>query len=575
VIGPAPIQRAARPLRRFGQRLASSGPDSISKLTALGPGLRRAAAAVRRLRAGLSRAAAGSGELGAGSERAGAGAGLIAAALERAAAGGAQASDALERLAAGSKRLAAGQQKASSAGLSLEIELHALLPSLRSKALRRARRLADELEAAARSDPSLRGMAKQERLLAQVLAVEDQKVRSIRDVATELHGALGRLAAGGARLEEGSQRLAGSAAGLSGGLEQLSSAANRLATGLAELHGGAAALQRGLAGGFHRSYPLQRGLGRAGVRVSAAAGPLARGAAALRRSSPHLFDSGYFVLSALDGAPPVPRALAGEAVNVGRGGQAARLLVVSTDPFNTPGSRATGALLNAEAARLGREGHLLTGVSGGAAILNDYGSATRSRLPLVIGAIVVITFMMLLAILRAPLLAALAVVLNLASVAAAVGVVTLICKVPAGYPLGGHSYIDTVGAAGIFAVTFGLSIDYSVFLIARMRERRTAGADNAASIAFGLEKTAGVITGAAAIMIAVFVSFAAAPIATVSQLGVGLTVAILLDATVVRIVLLPALMLLFGDRVWHVPARLDRLLPRFDFHAAPADDPGR
>ncbi len=183
--------------------------------------------------------------------------------------------------------------------------------------------------------------------------------------------------------------------------------------------------------------------------------------------------------------------------------------------------------------------------------------------------------MMLLVILRAPLLAALAVVLNLASVAAAVGVVTLICKLPAGYPLGGHSYIDTVGAAGIFAVTFGLSIDYSVFLIARMRERRTAGADNAASIAFGLEKTAGVITGAAAIMIAVFVSFAAAPIATVSQLGVGLTVAILLDATVVRIVLLPALMLLLGDRVWHVPARLDRLLPRFDSHAAPADDPGR
>ncbi len=377
-----------------------------------------------------------------------------------------------------------------------------------------------------------------------------------------MHSALGRLAAGGAHLEEGTQQLAGSAAGLSGGLEQLSSAANRLATGLAELHGGAAALQRGLAGGFQRSYPLQRGLGRAGVRVSAAAGPLARGAAALRRSSPHLFDSGYFVLSALDGAPPVPRALAGEAVNVGRGGQAARLLVVSTDPFNTPGSRATGALLGAEAARLAREGHLVAGVSGGAAILNDYGSATRSALPLVIGAIVVITFMMLLVILRAPLLAALAVALNLASVAAAVGVVTLICKVPAGYPLGGHSYIDTVGAAGIFAVTFGLSIDYSVFLFARMRESYDKDGDHRAAITAGLEKTAGVITGAAAIMIAVFVCFAAAPIATVSQLGVGLTVAVLLDATVVRIVLLPALMLIIGERVWRLPKWLDKAMPR-------------
>jgi RND superfamily putative drug exporter len=159
-------------------------------------------------------------------------------------------------------------------------------------------------------------------------------------------------------------------------------------------------------------------------------------------------------------------------------------------------------------------------------------------------------------------------------VAAAVGVVTLICKIPAGYPLGGHSYIDTVGAAGIFAVTFGLSIDYAVFLLARMRERRDAGADNATAIAFGLEKTAGVITGAAAIMAAVFISFAGAPIATVSQLGVGLTVAILLDATVVRIVLLPALMLLLGDRVWHVPTALQRVLPRFDVHGAPSDDAG-
>jgi RND superfamily putative drug exporter len=305
------------------------------------------------------------------------------------------------------------------------------------------------------------------------------------------------------------------------------------------------------------------------VRVSAAAEPLARGAEALRHSSPHLFDSGYFVLSALDGAPPVDRSLAGEAVSVEHGGQAARLLVVSTEPFNTPGSRATGAVLQMEAERLAREGNLESGVSGGAAILNDYGSATKSRLPLVIGAIVLITFVMLVALLRAPLLAALAVLLNLASVAAAVGVVSLICNVPAGYPLGGHSYIDTVGAAGIFGVTFGLSIDYAVFLLARMREQREAGADNAAAIKFGLEKTAGVITGAAAIMAAVFVSFAAAPIATVSQLGVGLTVAILLDATVVRIVLLPALMLLLGDRVWHVPAALDRLLPGFDVHGAP------
>jgi RND superfamily putative drug exporter len=499
---------------------------------------------------------------------------VLASGLERAAAVGTQATDALERLAAGSGRLAAGQREASSAGLALEVELRALLPSLRSKALRRARRLANELEAAARVDPALKGMAEQERLLARILASERDKVRTMRDISIELHNALELLERGGTQLEGGTERLAGSASGLRDGLERLSFGAHRLAEGLAALTGGAGALEQGLANGFHRSYALQRGLGRASVRVSSAAGSLAHGAAELRRRSPHLFDSGYFVLSALDGAPPVPRALAGEAVDVGHGGQAARLLVVSTEPFNTAGSRATGAALDAEAGRLAREGHLEAGVSGGAAILNDYGSATKSRLPLVIGAIVLITFLMLVAILRAPLLAGLAVLLNLASVAAAVGVVSLICKVPAGYPLGGHSYIDTVGAAGIFGVTFGLSIDYAVFLLARVRESRETGADNAAAIAFGLDRTAGVITGAAAIMAAVFVSFATAPIATVSQLGVGLTIAILLDATVVRIVLLPALMLLLGDRVWHVPTALDRVLPGFHVREAPTGGGG-
>jgi RND superfamily putative drug exporter len=133
---------------------------------------------------------------------------------------------------------------------------------------------------------------------------------------------------------------------------------------------------------------------------------------------------------------------------------------------------------------------------------------------------------------------------------------------PESFPLGGHEYVNAVGATMIFGIVFGLSIDYAVFLIARMRERYEVDGDNRAAIAYGLEKTAGVITGAAAIMAAVFVSFATAPIATVSQMGVGLTVAILLDATVVRIVLLPALMLLLGDRVWRVPRVLDRILPR-------------
>ena len=161
-------------------------------------------------------------------------------------------------------------------------------------------------------------------------------------------------------------------------------------------------------------------------------------------------------------------------------------------------------------------------------------------------------------------LAALAVGLNLATVGVAFGILTLLTYVPAGWPLGGNAYIDAIGATLIFGVVFGLSIDYAVFLLVRMREHRDAGGSHADAIAFGLEKTARVITGAAAIMMAVFVAFGGSSIATVSQLGVGLTIAVLLDATVVRIVLLPALMLLIGERVWWLPKPLARILPRLE-----------
>ena len=189
---------------------------------------------------------------------------------------------------------------------------------------------------------------------------------------------------------------------------------------------------------------------------------------------------------------------------------------------------------------------------------------SRARIPYVVAAITLATFLVLVLVLRALPLAAIAVGLNLATVGVAFGILTLLFNVPASWPLGGHNYVDAVGATMIFGVVFGLSIDYAVFLLIRMRERYDRDGDHAAAVDFGLEKTARVITGAAAIMMAVFIAFAGAPIATVSQLGIGLTVAVLLDATVVRIVLLPALMLLIGERVWWLPRSLERVLPRLN-----------
>jgi RND superfamily putative drug exporter len=559
VIGPGAIERRVGPLRSLGKKLSSeeAEPEQISRF---GPALRRASGAVRRLRSGLAAGASGSGLLAEGSERAAAGADLIASELSRAAVRGEEASSAIDRLQNGSERLADGQRKVSVGTLTLTLGLRSLLPRLRGGGLTRARKLAERLEASAAVDPSMRPAANEARALAQLIAASRDEVRRLRDVAQIVNGGLNRLVPGGKRLEEGVGQLSDAAGGLSSGLDRLGDGAERLAGGLTELEGGAGTLQAGLAEGFHRAYPLQTKLRRAGVRVTAVAAPLEAGARRLREDSPHLFDSGYFVLSALDGAQPQRRAEAGEAISVDSGGQAARMLVISRYGFNSEGSRAVGDRLREDADRIGREGGLQIGLTGGAETFNTYGEATEERLPLVIGAFILFTLLALVFVLRAPLLALLAVCLNLLSVGAAIGVMTLVCQIPDGYPLGGHPYIDTVGAGAIFGVTFGLSVDYAVFLIARMRERYDVEGDNRAAIEYGLEKTAGVITGAAAIMAAVFVSFATAPIATVSQMGVGLTVAILLDATIVRIVLLPALMLLIGDRVWWSPPGLQRVL---------------
>jgi RND superfamily putative drug exporter len=388
-------------------------------------------------------------------------------------------------------------------------------------------------------------------------------IKRISNGANRLSEGLRKLEGGGKTLAHGSARLARAATGLEDGVARLSAGATALADGIARLRDGATALEENLARGYSASVPLQSGLRRATVQVLSSNASLNRRARRLQRSTPGLFDSGYFVLSALDGARPRVRERTANAIDL-NGGQAAAILVISHFTFNSPGSIALNKRLEVEAAALGQEAGLETGVAGGAAQLNDYTRVTRERIPFVIAAIAIATFLVLLVVLRALPLAALAVGLNLATVAVAFGILTLLFNLPADWPLGGRSYVEVVGAVAIFGVVFGLSIDYAVFLLVRMRESYDRDGDNAAAIDFGLERTARVITGAAAIMMAVFIAFAGSSIATVSQLGVGLTVAVLLDATAVRIVLLPALMLLLGDRVWWLPRWLDRVLPRLN-----------
>jgi putative drug exporter of the RND superfamily len=396
----------------------------------------------------------------------------------------------------------------------------------------------------------------------------------IRSAIEEMHrvsNEMGRLITGLYKIHKGTntlahgaRKLSNAAGALGTGIEKLSTGTASLVAGLDRLAGGAEALEENLAAGAVKAQPLESGLEEASVKVLEGKAEIRGQAGELQEQTPGLFNSGYFVLSALDGAPPGPREKAGATIDLNRGGQAASMLVISKFEFNSPGSIQLNKELASAADELGQNASLETGVAGGAAQLNDYSQITRDRIPWIIAIITLVTFLVLVVVLRALLLAAIAVGLNLLTVGVAFGILTLLFHVPADWPLGGHNYVDAVGACMIFAVVFGLSIDYAVFLLSRMRERYDAGDDNETAVRYGLEKTARVITGAAVIMLAVFVVFAGAPIATVSQLGVGLTVAVVLDATVVRIVLLPALMLLLGDRVWWLPAPLARALPKLN-----------
>jgi RND superfamily putative drug exporter len=567
VIGPGQISKRAAKLRKSGRAvLGTSGAEHLHKLQRLGTKLSSAGAGVGRLQGGLTEAAAGAELLREGSDRAHVGAAKLTDGLDQAAGGGDRAVGALDRLTDGAQRLAEGQTTAKAASLSLALGLHDLLPELRKGSLARARRMRARLNTLAKDDPALKRVATEAETLVVNLAAQRNELRSLRRTAVRLHGGAAQLAAGQSRLAGGSKKLAGAAGKLGSGLHRLAAGAQDLSRGLVRLSGGGEALASHLEAGAVRTTPLRKGLTRAAVQVSAESGRVARQRRRIIQASPHLFDSGDFVLSALDGSPPPTRSLVAQTIDLNGSGQGAAILVVSKDGLGTPASERLYHRLGHLAANFGAEAGLATAITGGPAQISDYNHVTRTRVPLVILSMTLVTFVALIVILRALLLAVLAVLLNLMTVGVAFGVLVLLFHVPAGWPLGGHDYVDAIGAAAIFGIVFGLSVDYAVFLLARMRERHEEGATNEEAVAFGLERTATVITGAAAIMMAVFISFAAAPIATVSQLGVGLAVAVALDATVVRTMLLPALMLMIGERVWWLPGRLDRALPRIEMH---------
>jgi putative drug exporter of the RND superfamily len=207
---------------------------------------------------------------------------------------------------------------------------------------------------------------------------------------------------------------------------------------------------------------------------------------------------------------------------------------------------------------------LTVGVGGTVASSLDSTRGVVDRLPVFFGGVLLVSFVLLMMVFRSVVVPLKAVIMNLLASAAAFGVLTLAAN---GGPLG-----DLVGIPqatpvpillpiGIFAILFGLSMDYEVFLLSRIKEEYDKTGNNALAVADGLAKSAGVITAGAAVMITVFLSFVLGQDVFTKMFGIGLAAAVFIDATIVRMVLVPATMELLGDRNWWLPGWLDRLLP--------------
>ena len=216
----------------------------------------------------------------------------------------------------------------------------------------------------------------------------------------------------------------------------------------------------------------------------------------------------------------------------------------------------------------------------------DYFDSVIDPAPYVIAFVLLLTFVLLTVVFRSVVIAATAVGLNLLSVGAAYGLLVLVFQEGWGAGLLGFQQTDTIEAwvpLFLFSVLFGLSMDYQVFLLSRIRERYDATGDTTDAVTFGVGSTARIITGAALIIVAVFSGFARGDLVMFQQMGFGVAVALLIDATIIRSVVLPSAMKLLGEHNWYLPRWLE-WLPRLQVEGgeatsrrdlAEAPEPGR
>ena len=216
-------------------------------------------------------------------------------------------------------------------------------------------------------------------------------------------------------------------------------------------------------------------------------------------------------------------------------------------------------------------------VTGLTALTDDLNVQLADTLPLFMGAVLLASFLLLMLVFRSVVVPLKAVLMNLLSIGAAYGVLVAVFQWGWGSSLiglEGPTPITSLIIVIMFPILFGLSMDYEVFLVSRIREEYVRIGDNTEAVARGMAGTGRVITSGALIMIAVFLAFVASPVPSLKMLGLGLATAILVDATIVRMVLVPATMALLGKANWWLPTWLDRILPRLTIESPAYEGPG-
>jgi RND superfamily putative drug exporter len=266
--------------------------------------------------------------------------------------------------------------------------------------------------------------------------------------------------------------------------------------------------------------------------------------------------------------PPAIQALLANYVR----GQTVRLDAVSPlDPASTAGTSLIPVVRS-----IVPEAGIRTAVGGSAALGHDFLAAQSERIPWAVGMTLVASAVVLFLLFGSVIIPIKAVVMTLLSVSASFGALVWIFQEgnlsnvlgfePLGTTIAGNPII-------MFSVIFGLSMDYEVLLLSRIQEAYRRLGNNRESVAEGLARTASVITGAALIMVVVFAAFALADVITIKSIGVGMAIAVLIDATIIRVLLVPATMRLLGDWNWWAPGPLGRLAERLGFSHVEADDP--